>query len=949
MTERVATTLAGRDGELALLGAALASARSGAGRLVVITGEPGIGKSSLAQATVAAAHDAGLRVLRGQAIDDPGAPPLWPWTRAARAEADLLQAVTLTTGGESDLAARFRMFDAAADALRAAASPAGLVVLLEDLHWADRTSVLLLRHLADELGDIPVLVLATARDGGALDEVLPDLIRSSAVRVVHLVGLTEEAVAGWLDGDPALRRWSPMAGDLQRRTGGNPLFLALLLQALPDHSAETTADAAALLGRVLDARADLREVVTRPLTGLPGPVRRVVDGAAVLAEQVWPSVLSAVLDEDEADIRAALAVAVAAGVLVAAPDGLAFRHAVIRDAVYAELDPATRADLHRRTASALAALARPPAGPVAAHWFRAGGDDGLAAAVLWAGRATEQARGVSATAEAVRFAELAVRAESRRAGPVDPAVRAELTIQLAQAHYAADDVAAALEEVVRAAGYAESAGRPDLLGQAASVIRGIGSLDLYGILEPMCRRASDLLPPDHPLQARLLAQLAVAAVESGRPDGGDRAAAAVEAAERAGDPEILLEALSARHLSLVGPGTAAERLAVADRAAELGPGSASVIGELWAHLWRVDAHFEAGDLAAVDRDLREIRRIADHRHAPVARWHHLRLSATRSALTGDFAAARADTDAAFALARQIGDVSTYGMYFAFRTRLAMTRGSPDDLPDGLLQAVAASPPLPLIRATVPVVLALTGDRAGALAAFAEFRTLPAVLPRALRWFPTMMLIGDVAVLLDDAEVAEQVLTLVRPLGRRIAGDGSGAVYSVGSNALFLGDLARVAGRQDEAMQWYAQAVTIDEVLGARPFTALARLGWAQAAVIRETGAQDGPPVSVERSAVLQEARRSAQQAAAEFARLDMPGPATRAATLLARLAGGTAALTAREREVAALVARGCSNRDIAARLVLSERTVESHVRSILTKLDMRSRTDIAVWAVRTTR
>ena len=163
------------------------------------------------------------------------------------------------------------------------------------------------------------------------------------------------------------------------------------------------------------------------------------------------------------------------------------------------------------------------------------------------------------------------------------------------------------------------------------------------------------------------------------------------------------------------------------------------------------------------------------------------------------------------------------------------------------------------------------------------------------------------------------------------------MFTTASNALLAGDLARMAGRPDEAIAHYRDAVAMNVRIGARPFTALSRLGWAQALLVRGDGAE------------LSEAAELATGAAAEFRRLDMPGRLATAAQVIETIeaARRTASpLTTRESEVAVLVADALSNREIAARLVLSERTVESHVRSILAKLGFTTRTEIATWAVR---
>jgi len=247
---------------------------------------------------------------------------------------------------------------------------------------------------------------------------------------------------------------------------------------------------------------------------------------------------------------------------------------------------------------------------------------------------------------------------------------------------------------------------------------------------------------------------------------------------------------------------------------------------------------------------------------------------------------------------------------------------------------------------MPMAYALLGERDLARATFEEFRYMPGTVEVGPRWAALLAQIGTIAAWLGDAETAERVYQEFAGLAPGYMGDGSGAVFCAGSIQRLIGDFALAAGRVDEAVRLYTVAIEMNARIGARPFLALSRLGLARALVAgaRAAGAGAG-------SGGLARARARALviEAAAEFLRLDLPGPLATADTLIAEI--DTAARTAsplspRESEVATMIADAMSNRQIAQQLVLSERTVEAHVRSILAKLGFSGRTEIATWSLR---
>jgi DNA-binding CsgD family transcriptional regulator len=939
---RVEVPIVGRADELARVRAALVAASGGVGRLVLVGGEPGIGKTRLVSAAVGMAGDHDVRVASGRAVDDPGMPPLWPWRRLGPAVPGLAAVLSRAVPADDadSGAARFEMFAGACQALADHAADGGLLVVLEDLQWADRTSLLLLRHLVGELAHTRLLVLATFREtaGSPLADLLPALVRADASRLIRLGGLSGPDIARWLRQldvtGTAPGTVTALADRLRTRTGGNPLFVRMLLER----------DGSGADGS-LRGLPELRQLVLAQLDRLAPPVRGLLDAASALGEQIDLPLLAAVTGLPAAEVGVLLDQAVAQGVLVSTPDtaGLSFAHAIVRDAVYGELAPSRRTALHEQAARALERTGHGPAaaGRIATHWRRSGGPDWAAHCLRWARAAARSATAALAHDEAARFSELALHAAAE--GAADTGLRAELALEAARAGFVAGHVEASLAHCQDAAHLAEDAGRVDVLAAAALVISGMGDLDTTTAVDLLCAAALRAVPEDDAaLRARLQARQSIFAAETGQGDRARRLSAdALALAERGNDPDALLDGIHARHLSLSAPQFLAERRVLGRRACEVAHRARQPLAELWGHVWLVDAAFQAGDLAAVDRELGRIEGFAVHRRHVVAWWHLHRLRATRAALVGDLDAALAHNETARGVAERMETLSTTGMYFAFLHQIAVLRGTIDrPTADAALAVLRQAPGMPLVRIFIPQTHVLLGELDLARATFEEFRDLPGSVEVGLRWAPLLTQIGIVAVALDDTATADRVYREMSGLEPGYSCDGSGAVFCAGSTQRTIGDLALATGRVDEAVGRYTDAVAMDARIGARPFLALSRLGLARALLAGD------------RPGRLPTARTLAADAAAEFRRLDLPGPLAAADAVLVGIdAAGRAAnpLSGRESEVASLIALALSNRQIAERLVLSERTVESHVRNILAKLGFGTRTEIATWRTRADR
>ena len=938
--------LAGRGQELAALRQWLAEALAGHGRLVVLTGPPGIGKTRLAEELADGARRSGQRVLWGRAVEEQGAPPLWPWRRILSAVGGVDESARLIGSGVADsarsddlAAARFRAAAAAADALTAAAGAADLLVVLEDMQWADHASLFLLRELAAELPGSRLLVLVTCRDTAAdpWRASLGDLARLPGLQVLRLAPLNEAAVADILHAagiamDPELAR------AVHARSEGNPLYVATLARVLATQPGiAPDADAVA---QIAGGSAEISRLVSSLLRDVDDSCCGLLAAASVLGTD-FGATLAAEVCETSQDVTRVLSAAEATGLVTRRPDrpgSWRFTHALIRDGIYASLSEDQRIALHARAAVALEALAREAperGGEVAAHLLRAAPDRAvLRRAADWSVAAATAATAALAFEDAARYLATALAAaESAGASDTD---RAELLIELATAEYRAGQLATSLQHA--AADAAERDRRLDLVASAALVVRGIGHQPVAATLLGLCDRALADSGCTPARRARLLAQRASALAELGDLEAAAlESAAAMTAAAATNDPAAELDAIRARVAALSAPQHQAERLRLGTRALELATVAGQPLAAVLAHAWRIDAAYQLLNLEAVDAEISQIARLAESTRLPLARWHLLRQQASRAALVGQLAIARDRSWEACRLAVRLQDPSGAGMSYAFALWLAIIRGYAAEIPPDFFDVSAAAPPIPAVRSGLARALFAVGRTDEARAVYETLRQLPATGDKDTRTLGALLQMMDLIIAFGDSEMAQAVYDLLHPHIADTGATGTGLVNLSGSLHWPLGRLAALLGHTEEALDHFAQAVTVNTRLGARPFVTLARLEWADTLRTRAARGDYG------------QARVLARQAAIEARRLQMPGPANRAECLAHELEQAIQAgdpLTRREREIAELVSAGLTNRAIADQLVLSERTIEGHVRSTLAKLQLTNRTELAAWALR---
>jgi DNA-binding CsgD family transcriptional regulator len=909
----------GRERPRAELSARLDDARAGRGGAVLVTGEAGLGKSALVDEVRAEAASAGVPTLVGRCTADRGAPPFWPWPPML-AHARGLDPHLLDTSGAgpgrsapNPVAARFAAIHRTTEALISAAAANGLLIAIDDLQWADDDCLALIRHLVAEAAATRVLLVGTVRDA------LPEPVAAPTLR---LAPMRPDEVSAYLrayaeDVDPS---W---ADDLYRRSGGNPLFLRELTRFL--------AGEGRLGGPAGDYAlpAELRRLLALRMAHVSDPCQRMLGVASAIGDEVDLTLLRAVVDEP-----AAVAEAVDAGILVADPAGptrLRFSHGLVREARYDLAGRDERVGWHARIADACGDLA-----VRARHRVRAAVDAPTAAAALADCRAAgaDAARRVAPDAAVYWYGQALplVGAEAERA---------DVLIELAEALYLAGRADTALERTAEALAIAERAGDADRAGRAALVVRDLGGTP-NATIAALCERA--LAVPGGPaptVRARVLARQSMALAELGDHDRATELAAEAMAtadplADGADAIDARIDALHARHTTIAGQPMIGEQLDIANRLRELAATAGRPEAALWAHLWRVDATMVLGAIGELDREVAALDTAVERLGWPLGRWHLARVRAAVASRAGEFDVAAAHAGRAYELARSFQDESGLYLYVSFMSDLRWLTGRFDEQRP-MIEDVAGRVTLPIADAIFGQMLWAMGDTDAARIRFDRLRALVAGLPPTSIRLPILAATGELAAAFGDADTARTCYDRLLPYRAHFLSSASGVR---GACPRSLGLMAAGFGDLDAADRLLGEAVTMEDRTGSVGFHALALYEHARMLTGR------AGPGDRERAA------GRCERALLIARRIRMDRVATAAAALGDELSGvrpGAGTLTAREREITALVADGLTNRLIADRLVLSERTVETHVRAALAKIGGTNRAQLTAWALRNLR
>jgi len=839
---------------------------SGRGRLFLIGGEPGIGKSRLADELAAQARSRGATVLWGRCWEAGGAPAYWPWVQCLRSylrthdeatvrdhmgagAADIAQMLPEVEALVPDLpppasvdpeSARFRLFDSTVTLLRNAGDAEVLVIVIDDLHAADTASLLLLRFLAGQLGETRVLLLATYRDveltpDHPLTASIPELVREPTTHHLLLRGLEKPDVARLLHDAAEVTLPPALLSEVHRRTNGNPLFVGETITLLAAEGGFTP-DAEAAPPRFTIPGA-VRDVILRRLGHLSEPCRRALTLASVLGTEVAIEALRQLGDMSADEFPGIEDEAAASGLLVGLPGSpgrVRFSHGLVREALYEEVPPARRARLHLRAGELLERMysgrTDPHIAEIAHHFFEGASAGEPGKAVDYATRAGDRAAGSLAYEEAARLYRMALQA-LEVAHSEDEEARGDLLLALGDAQARSGDLSSARETFLRASDIARRTGAAHQLGRAAL---GYGGRFVWARagddphLVPLLQDALDLLGgSDDRMQVRLLTRLACALRDSpDREQSASLSKQAVELARTLDDPASLAYALDGRIWATWWPENPQERLEIAVEflrlAEETREGELIVDGHvaIWAALT------ELGDMGAARAEAEALSRAADELRQPAQRWVGNATRIMMQQLEGDFGAAEGLIQEALE-ARQstpVRDNLSAARFQMFLLR--REQGRVGETEAMVRESAREFFWYPVHRIALVSLLLEVGRVGEARVAFEELaRDGFRALPRDNYWLLGTSLAAEACSMLGDEEAAAVLYEQLLPFqGRPAIGPAEG---TVGALDRYLGLLAVTLGRPEDAERHFEEAIQVNGRMGARPWTAHSQCDYAR--------------------------------------------------------------------------------------------------------------------------
>jgi DNA-binding SARP family transcriptional activator len=814
-------------------------------RAVFLTGEPGIGKTRLASEFAEQARGGGVLVLAGR-CDDGLSLPYQPFVEAlehlvahapralleghvaeyGESVARLVPALAGRTAGATPVTAepsefeRYVLFRAIEGLLSAVAANQPVLLVIEDLHWADQPTLTLLRRLLSSPRPSAMVILSTCRvDGIGQDqpvrELLADLHREPNVLRLDLTGLdvadVVELVRGIADTPPGIAD-AALADALKTTTNGNPFFITELVRGLAETGALVTEHGRLRMSDGADPAARLplsiSETLARRLRRIDADTRHCLGVAAVMGEEFDLDLVTELVEVSSP--LDAVEIAVRDAILIPMPGRPAryrFAHQLMQRYLYGELGPGRQAELHRKVALALEGRVHRGTSRVAElarHWSEAVDAD-TETALRYSILAGDEALEKLAPDDARRWYESSLGLLGRTRQSADPQ-RCELLIKRGEAERQAGD-RRFRETLLEAAEIAQRFADGDRLVRAAlGNTRGMQSET--GIVdEPriaVLRAALRVVGGDDgPERARLLAMQAAELMYSSEWDRRIQLSdEALAIARRLNDPNTLSAVLNMRFVTLLAPGTLAERQANTLEAVAAAEQRSDPMVRFYAYHWRAYTCIESGDMVSARTWAAREQTIADRFRQPTTLWLRSADEANLAIIAGELD--RADELSAAALAiGQVSEPDALACFAAQRASIAFERGGHGELVPLLEQAARENPGVPGFRATLALALSATQrteEARGLLERSVGSRL--GELPHDVTWLAVTCILAQVSSRLDHVSAAAALYPILEPWSGQIAFPAFGVWGPV---ALYLGSLALVLGDGEAAASHISDA------------------------------------------------------------------------------------------------------------------------------------------------
>ncbi len=920
----------GRDAQLARLDDWLGCLWEGQRSTVLVSGEAGIGKTTLIRETASRAANRGARVVWGTSVDGDGVPGFWPWTQAlnelvlgigvqpsaeaAGEDLSLLSSIVPRLGGEprAETSARDRLLlmDAVDRFLTMIAATEPLLVVLDDLHWADESSVEMLEFLtrSPRLGPM-ALVVAFRREelGPGVKARIVEM--TSRVDHLELSGLDPSAVAslvGRLLGestDPS------QLAEIHERTGGHPFFVRelALLAGEADSSYVPTA---------------VREAIDRRIERLPAGTVRALEGLALLGGPLLPDVIAAALDASIVDVEGSLEAAEDAGVLIRQGGRLMFAHDLLRETVAGRVTGTRRTELHQALGSALEARYERSgdvaAADVARHFVAAASLVGSDRAARWAMEAARADLGTLAFSEAADHLRRFRAAIADAAVPLGDSQMVDVLLAEAGARSRAGHSVEARGLLHHAADLADRGGTPVQIAEVALAAAALGAQFATrrdATVQQLDRARRLVEGVDDVMEARVAATLARElqhSIAEDRPRAGPLSEHALEVGRRAGDDATLLACLLARHDVLWTPGEGARREEVAREIVSVAQALGDEERQAEGLVLLANALLEQGS-AAYEAPLESGLAILNSLGQP----HHRYMAATRRAclslLRGRLDEADELIEEATRIGHRIREPDTGNVRMSQRLELVRSRRDPDELREFAAQAVEHWTGAPVHAHSVAAGFsARAGDLEAAsrhVAAVVDLGTWR--VDRSYLWSVFVRELAQAAIATDNRSLAGELFEDLVPLAHTCGVNGAVVAFA-GSHSHTAGLLAAALGDGPTSLALLSDAADAYRRLGAT--------GWLDEL---ESGSPTPPPTSSAASARL---RRDGPLWRVSFAGKEVTVPDSKGWQDIARL------LASPDTDVHVLDLMGGADRSRSAGEILDRRALAAY-RQRMTDLD----------------